>query len=508
MRKWVSRAGMRAGLGLACLGAVTSSAEASAPFTEKEAKRALRAVERVDESGAPKLEPTIALRDLALALPELDGAAEHRAKRVLSRPPDGTGEASGRWPADADEQTVETPAFIVHYALVPGCVAADENCDEPDLTDNDANGIPDYVDAAVEAVDRSIQVENGELGWPEPKGDGDDGEPQGGPEKDRVDIYLSDLCGGNNCVFGYAQVDDNSSECINPPYLCSAYLVVDNDYAEFGASGGELGLRVTTAHEYNHILQFNLDTNQDSWMFESTATWAEEQVFPDDDDWVRSYMASWVTETEIPLTKSDFKFYGSAIWNHWIENGDSTYGPDVVLDAWELSRNVTPKDDAVASYDQAIEDNGGESFFDEFVRFTSATAEWNAGVGNLPDHEKDPEGDHLPNVPREGGLTLGKEPKMVTLDNTSFELFDVNPKGADEVRFKVRADGDVRWGLSLVGRVGGRFDGTVERLQEYRGYGTRGSISLPDIDQFDRLTAIVTNADDRQDNKEFRLKIR
>jgi hypothetical protein len=243
-------------------------------------------------------------------------------------------------------------------------------------------------------------------------------------------------------------------------------------------------------------------------MFESTATWAEEQVFPDDDDWVRTYMASWVTQTEVPLTKPAFKFYGSAIWNHWLENGDSTYGPDVVLDAWELSRVATPKDNAVASYDQAIKDNGGEGFFDEFVAFTSATAEWNAGVGNLPDHEKGPQGDHLPNVPREGRLTLGNKPKMVTLDNTTFQLFDVNPKEADGVKFKVRADSDVRWGLSLVGRTGRRFDGTVERLRDYHGYGTRGSISLSNVEQFDRLTAIITNADDQQDNKEFELRIR
>lgn len=166
------------------------------------------------------------------------------------------------------------------------------------------------------------------------------------------------------------------------------------------------------------------------------------------------------------------------------------------------------RDLLISRSDQAIKDNGGIGFFDEFVGFTSATAEWNAGVGNLPDHEKDPDGDHLPNVQREGKLTLGMESTKLTLDNTSFQLFDVNPKGADEVRFKVKADEDVRWGLGLVGRVGGRFTGTVERVRDYHGFGTRGSISLPDVAQFDRLTAIITNADDQQDDKEFRLKIR
>ncbi len=67
--------------------------------------------------------------------------------------------------------------------------------------------------------------------------------------------------------------DDNSAECNSAPFKCSSHLVNDNDYSEFGESGGQLGVRVTTAHEYNHVLQFNIDANQDAWMFETTATW-------------------------------------------------------------------------------------------------------------------------------------------------------------------------------------------------------------------------------------------
>ena len=44
-------------------------------------------------------------------------------------------------------------------------------------------------------------------------------------------------------------------------------------------------MEVTAAHEYNHILQYAYDIFQDAWMFESTATWAEEKVFAGDDDY-------------------------------------------------------------------------------------------------------------------------------------------------------------------------------------------------------------------------------
>ena len=514
------------GLSLAiCAGVLALPGMASAspsPFTEAQAKKQLREVENAG-SAITRTDPTTALRDLALALPALDGAAERRARAILSRPPDGDSPYGGNWPASAVEQFVETPDFIVHYVEVPGCDAyapsPDANCDEPDLTDADTNDIPDYVDATVDAVDESIAVQNGELGWPLPKGDGDEGEPSGSSEEDRFDVYISDICDESDfqpCVFGFAQPDDNSSECNGAPFKCSAHLVVDNDYSEFGASGGELGLRVTTAHEYNHVLQFNIDSNQDTWMFESTATWSEEQVFPDDDDWVRSYMPSWTKESLIPLTENDFHVYGSAVWNHWLEHGDHNFGPDVVLNAWESSRDVTPKDYAVGAYDDAIKDEGGAGFPQEFAAFTAATAEWRAGDGNFPDASE------LPNVERLGKLKLGGDPTVQTLDNTSYALFKVNPKDADEIKLKGRSGGGLQWSVALVARDGAATTGTVERLMKYSEGGEKASVTLPDAQSYDRITAVVTNADGHvagnkptfgdfkytKNGEDFKLKVR
>jgi hypothetical protein len=474
-------------------------------------------------SGPLRTDPTVALRDLALALPELDGAAERRARSILSRPPDGDSPYGGSWPNNAVEKVVETPTFVVHYVEVPGCDVSpptpDGDCDEPDLADTDMNGIPDYVDATVDAVDESIAVENGELGWPLPKGDGETGEPDGSTEEDRFDVYLSDLCDESDfrpCVFGFAQPDDDSAECNGAPFKCSSHLVVDNDYSEFGKSGGELGLRVTTAHEYNHVLQFNIDSNQDGWMFESTATWSEEQVFPDDDDWVRSYMGSWTKESLVPLTLFQFHVYGSAVWNHWLENGDHSYGPDVVLNAWESSRDVTPKDYAVGAYDDAIKDEGGAGFPQEFAAFTAATAEWRAGDGGFPDASE------LPGVKRLGKVKFGKDPQWITLDNTSYALFGVNPKEADTIKLKGRSDAGLQWAISLVGRNGNATTGTVERLTSYSEGGKKTSVSLSDAQSYNRITAVVTNADGHvtgsksifgeflytRNDEDFKLKVR
>ena len=81
-------------------------------------------------------------------------------------------------------------------------------------------------------------------------------------------------------------------------------------------------MRVTFAHEYNHILQFAYDTFQEIWMFESSATWVEEQGLS---------LRSTTTSTsyrplrEVPVSERwstgdnrDPKIYGSATWNHFL----------------------------------------------------------------------------------------------------------------------------------------------------------------------------------------------
>ncbi len=74
------------------------------------------------------------------------------------------------------------------------------------------------------------------------------------------------------------------------------YLVIDNDYsdAQFPRYDGAYAVpvQVTAAHEFNHVLQYVYDTYQDTWMLESTATWAEEKVFDDANDY-RFYLSSW-----------------------------------------------------------------------------------------------------------------------------------------------------------------------------------------------------------------------
>jgi hypothetical protein len=74
----------------------------------------------------------------------------------------------------------------------------------------------------------------------------------------------------------------------------------------------------------------------------------------------------------------------------------------------------------------------------------------------------------------------------------------------------------------LVARDGSATGGTVERLVEYSEGGAKSSVSLPDAQAYERITAVVTNADGHvtgskpsggnfnytRNGEDFKLKVR
>lgn len=473
--------------------------------SEADALDALVEAEAAFTESDPQLaDPTEELRDLIVAIPHLEGADRRRARALIARPPatgpdaGGTEPFGGEWlkaggaPADEDPDSPVCDAdFCVHWT--------DEGPDAP----QGAQGplIPEYVEDVLERAQQSQDVQNEALGWPDPKSDGLKGQgPSGESGPAKTDIYLSDICSPTVCVFGYAGPDDTSAECETPPFKCAAFLVLDNDYGfeEFGYGTPEdpdfdTPLSVTMAHEYNHVLQFAIDALQDAWMFESTAVWAEEQVFPDLNDWL-FYMTPWAHNPQQPITKASagggLRIYGSGVWNHWLDDG-AAYGPDVVLDSWNRSRQSRPKDFAVGAYNLGIRDSGGMGFSQEFARFASATAEWRVNDDNFPDE------DLLPDVDRNGKLRPGGRPQKFKLDHTAFRLLRIKPGSADRVRLRVRVRRGVRTGIALVGRDGTRFGGVITEKLAYLPRGGRASIALPAVQTFERITAVIANADGR-----------
>ncbi|HET6997254.1 MAG TPA: MXAN_6640 family putative metalloprotease [Solirubrobacterales bacterium] len=361
--------------------------------------------------------------------------------------------------------------FCVHWVA--------EGIDAPNLTDNDGDGVPNFVEQVLRIAEHVHEVENEEFGWREPKSDGRRGGGNG-----KTDIYLSQI-GGE--LFGYAAPDrGQATRQHRTPRRLHGYLVLDNDYSAFEFPGTKPAddLRVTLAHEYNHILQFGYDAYQDPWFAESTATWMEDLVYNDIDDYLR-YVRRWVKRWDTPLTTSSIKEYGSAVWNQWLAQ---RYGPEIVRRAWSRAIHMRPGGFSVAAYDSAIRAAGRSDLAHDFAHFAAAVAEWRTGEGFR-------ESNRYPDMPRQGSLPLDGRRLTRTLNHTTFSLLRVQAHGGRAVVVRAMAPRGTAAGLVLVGRLGTERRGhAVTRLDFSRG-GGKLVVRLRHPGRYSRITAALVNAD-------------
>jgi hypothetical protein len=363
--------------------------------------------------------------------------------------------------------------FCVHWVS--------EGLDAPSLADADKDGVPDYVRKVLEIAEHAHAIENGKLGWREPKSDGRKGGGRG-----KTDIYLSQI-GGD--LFGYAAPDRGQiTKQHRIPRRLHGYLVLDNDYSAFEFPGTKpiQDLQVTIAHEYNHILQFGYDAFQDPWFAEATATWMEDQVYNGINDYLR-YVGRWVHRFDTPLTTASIKEYGSAVWNQWLAR---RYGSQVIRKAWARALHTRPGGFSVAVYEAAIRAAGGSDFSRDFARFSAAVAEWRTGAGFR-------ESDLFPDMPRQGQLVLGAPAETHLLNHTTFEPLQVVAKEGRAVVVHVTAPRGTAAAVALVGRIGTERGGQVISNIDYRRGGGKLRVQLADPARFSRITAVVVNADAR-----------
>ncbi|HVX32969.1 MAG TPA: MXAN_6640 family putative metalloprotease [Solirubrobacterales bacterium] len=361
--------------------------------------------------------------------------------------------------------------FCVHWV--------DQGLDAPRLEDTDGDGVPDYVERVLAVGEHVHEVENDKLGWREPLSDGALGGGEG-----KTDVYLAEI---GPRLFGYAAPDrgqpgrgDRAARHLH------GYLVLDNDYEPFEFPHTTQGrdLKVTIAHEYDHILQFGYDAYADPWFAESTAVWMEDQVYNGIDDYLR-YVRHWVRLWDTPLTATSIKEYGSAVWDEWLAHH---YGRALIRRAWADAARTRPDGFAVAAYERAIRAAGHSSFGHDFTRFAADVAEWRTGIGFRESYL-------YPDVPRRGALVLGAAPVTRHLNHTTFTLLRVHAPRGRAVEVQVTAPAGVAAGLALVGRIGSERGGRTVKAVAYSRAGGTLTARLTDPARFQRITAVVVNAD-------------
>src|SRR3954452_15468899 len=405
------------------------------------AKQALRKAEAVSSGHATKGQDlTALLKVVATKLPSMSGSERVRARRLLARPTLGDTASN----EDGYSTTEQPPAWGGHFCVHHVATTLDQPKDAS------------YVQTMLSVFENVYDVENNQLGWRPPKPDGSRGCPGGDPScLNKTDVYIKDL--GGQGIYGYSAPDPGQGRDLSQ----QAYLVMDNDYnaQQFPKYGGAslAPMDGTAAHEYKHVLQFNYDVAQDTWMFEATAVWMEDKVYTDVNDYLQ-YIAPWAQMAAVPLTtfnsnRSDdpanVKVYGDTVWNRWL---DTKFGQDAPRVAWEHSLTSKPKSFAPGAYDQMLRQRGS-SFYSAFTQFVSDTAEWRAA--NTPFAE----GNTFPDMERVRDASTGRLIQLRAnagsargqLDHTTFALLDVAPFAGSRLKAVINTPRGVQTAVALVG---------------------------------------------------------
>jgi hypothetical protein len=242
-----------------------------------------------------------------------------------------------------------TEHFNLHYAT-----------DGPDRP----SGGPgtDFLAIAAEACERAWVAHHRGPGWPSPILDSNsDG---------RIDVYIRDLGWG---AYGYT-LHETASEGTGE----SGFISIDNDFAGHPTLGTWDALRVTLAHEYDHVVQFAFGYAPEAdWFMEQSATMMEGQVCPQIPDRFR-HLPFFVSSPHRHLDLSNGSYeYGAWLWPQFLLEHEG-WGVPLLVSAWRAwsgsSRTM------VAALDLALRERGSSlaAAFGEW-------AIWNAFLGQTDD---------------------------------------------------------------------------------------------------------------------------
>jgi hypothetical protein len=192
------------------------------------------------------------------------------------------------------ERTYSSDRVVVHYVVL--------GIDAPPLNDDDADGVPDYVERIGEAADRALAYYE-RRGFHAPLPD------EGGPDA-RPDLYVSRFSPG---TLGVAFPAASAAG--------GAFAVVSNNL-DPSAGRSFASVYATVAHELFHLVQFSYfprtaEPSIPTWILEGTASALESRVDPGLQDLVSVIqLRRWFSETGTSITAQS---YGSQLLWRWLD---------------------------------------------------------------------------------------------------------------------------------------------------------------------------------------------
>ncbi len=205
--------------------------------------------------------------------------------------------------------------FRVHYDI--------SGSNAPDLSDTDGNSVPDYVDSALVYLEYAWDSAVG-LKYNTPLSD------MGRGGTNAVDVYIYELSAQG--YYGYTSPDNSYSG------MGSSYMVLDNNFQEsIYPTKGYDALKVTTAHEFFHVIHYSYYGGIDAvWWMEHTAVWLEDYVWDEINDY-RHYVSGFLKKRTTPLDSDDSSFmYGAALFAFMLSQ---QHGPQILRTVWSEFRD-------------------------------------------------------------------------------------------------------------------------------------------------------------------------
>ncbi len=172
------------------------------------------------------------------------------------------------------------------------------------------------------------------------------------PPTNPYDVYLTSLASASE--YGVTQ-DIQKIPSAGFLYASSSFIKIDKDFT------GSLfkpqtytplqSLQITSAHEYQHAIQYGYNYYFDIWYAEATSTWFEDEVY-DGVNQNYSYIAAWLRgstrQLDLPVDSSALSTgagYGRWIFNRYLAEQHAT----VVRSLWEQLAGLNPATNPISS---------------------------------------------------------------------------------------------------------------------------------------------------------------
>lgn len=255
---------------------------------------------QVESESLPYRGGTLLMQEIKSSWDNLSAASQNILAEFMFRPdlPNSIVSPSGQ--------------FRIHYTAEPLAYGA------VDPTDNDKNGIPDFVDSAAEYFDYAHYLIVDQLGFAPPPPD------SGGAGKE-FDVYII-----NMSDYGITWLEQSVP---GKPGAYSCYMEIDNDYKHVPTNPME-AMAVTAAHEYFHVVQVGYRyRDSDTFFMEMCSTWMEDYAYDDVNDYL-NYLDWFFNDINYPFYYTNYSWYeyGNSIWLHMIVK---KYGVDFIKEVWE-----------------------------------------------------------------------------------------------------------------------------------------------------------------------------